>query len=404
MRTQDRLGFALLATMGAAGLGGLWWMLPPESTTATGALTVLLFAVAAGIAELRPMRHRRGEPVPAAVAVIGAAATLGMSPVAVASIAGLSWVTARLIDRDLRQPLGLPSRILAGWALSGISALGAAVMPGRFVGHVSNGLLAAELSLGSAALVAFSIIVAIPAVGAIADLEGRWRYAGRRMREAIAATWLISLAVASTAILGALVHPVLRHWTLPTMLIPLLAARIGLDRYAVASRAYDQTIRAMSRLPEQLDSVDRDHGVRVAQLAHDVGLELGLDAGTLADLEHAAHLHELGRVAIERDDTPVDGRRDLARAGASVIAEATSSLDRVARIVAAHGEPAQPHDDDVRVPARIVAACCEVDRYAPNPAQAGQRDELLVRLVREIGDLEVVAALARALDGRRVPS
>jgi len=403
MRAQDRLAFGALAVTGAVGVATAWWLLPPDSAPVTGPLAIVLFSAATAIAELQPMQHRHGEPLPAALAVVGAAAILGMSPVAVAAIAGLGWLTARLFDRDLRHPVALLARVLGGAALSGLAAMGSTVVPATFVGQVTAGSVPAELPIGAAVMVAFAIIVGIPSAWAVAHLQGRWRFAGLRIREAVHETWMISLAVTSTAVLGALVHPVLRHWTLPTMLIPLLAARIGLDRYAVASRAYDQTIRAMSRLPEQLGSVDADHGVRVARLAHDVGLELGLDARTLADLEHAAHLHELGRVAIERDDTPVDGRSGLARAGASIIAEATSSLDRVSRIVSAHGEPALRHADDVRVPARIVAACCEIDRYAPNPSRAGQRDELLVRLVREIGDLEVVAALARVLNNRHVP-
>ncbi|MFA9445088.1 hypothetical protein [Egicoccus sp. AB-alg6-2] len=401
MRVHDHRPVWALGLLFALAIGGLWWLLPGGIQRVTPALAVLLFASAAAITELLPIRHRRGDPIPAAVAVIGAAAIIGMSPVAVALIAGLGWSVARLFDRDLREPHGLLLRLVSGWTLSGIAAIGAWASSARFVGAVSDGFRAAELALGPTVAVSAAITLGIPAVWAVGRLGGRWRFVGRRVREAIATTWLISLAITSTAVLGALVHPVLGHWTLPTMLLPLLAARIGLDRYAIASRAYDQTIRAMSRLPEHLGTIERGHGVRVANLAHDVGLELGLDAGTLADLEHAAHLHELGRVAVERDESRGGGgRRVLATAGASVIAEATSSLDRVARIVAAHGEPSLAHPTDVRVAARIVAACCEVDQYAPDLRRSGQRDELVVRLVRDIGDLDVVSAVARIMDRR----
>lgn len=400
MSGRDQRALVTLAVVAALASGALWWLLPGTVQRSTTAMAVLLFAGAAAIAELQPIRHRRGDPIPAAVAVVGAAAIIGMSPIAVALIGGLGWIVARAADRDLSEPHGLVLRLLSGWALAGVAAIGAWLLPVHFVGAVTDGLRAAELAVGPAVIVSTAIMLGTPAVWALANLRGRWRFAGRRIREAIASTWLISLAITSTAVLGALVHPVLGHWTLPTMLLPLLAARIGLDRYAVVSRAYDQTVRAMSRLPEHLGSVGADHGVRVADLAHDVGLELGLDVTTLADLEHAAHLHELGRIAVERDETPSGGRRALAAAGAVVISEATSSLDRAARIVAAHGEPALAHPTDVRVPARIVAACCELDRYAPDPRRAGQRDELVVRLVRELGDLEVVSAVARVMDRR----
>ncbi|HSK24179.1 MAG TPA: HD domain-containing protein [Egicoccus sp.] len=399
MIDRDRRALQVLAGFLTLIIGALWWVLPgPEPRTRL--LTVVLFASAAAIAELHPIRHRLGDPIPASLAVVGAAAILGMSPVAVAVIAGLGWGVARVIDRDLRQPHGVLIRAAAGWALSGLAALGAWLLQLRFTGRVAEGLPAAELQVGPALAVSMAIILGIPAVWAVGRLRGRWRFVARRVGEAIRSTWMIGLAITSTAVLGALVHPVLDHWTLPTMLLPLLAARIGLDRYAVATRAYDQTIRAMSRLPEHLGSVSADHGIRVADLAHEVALELGLDAGTLNDLEHAAHLHELGRVAIERDTGQVGGRRALATAGAEVIAEATASLDRVARIIAAHGEPTLAHPQDVRVPARIIAACCEADRYDADLRRAGQRDELVVRLVREVGDLEVVGALARVLDRR----
>jgi hypothetical protein len=65
------------------------------------------------------------------------------------------------------------------------------------------------------------------------------------------------------------------------------------------------------------------------------------------------------------------------RAGASVIHE-TASLDRVARIVAAHGDPSvgrPSRPTTCALPARIVAACCDIDRYAPSPSDeaAAQR-------------------------------
>jgi hypothetical protein len=50
--------------------------------------------------------------------------------------------------------------------------------------------------------------------------------------------------------------------------------------------------------------------------------------------------------------------------------------------------------------ARIVAACCELDRYAPDLSDAGQRKEVTVRLVRDIDDLAVVQALIDIVDRR----
>jgi hypothetical protein len=388
-----------VASLLGVAVGLFWWSLDPALRPEVGTADVLLFALAAAVMELLPMRQPGGRPVAASIAVTGAAAVLGMAPPVVALVAAAGWVLARVVDRSSASLASLVVRGVGGWALSGLAALGVYSYPSIFEGTAPAGTAVARLHLGAGLAVSIALVLGLPALEALAEAEGRWRFVLRRIPEAIVGSWMVGLALSSTAVLGALVHPVLGHWTLPTMLIPLFAARIGLDRFAVAARAYDQTIRAMSRLPEQLGTVTEGHGVRVADLAREVGLELGLDAATLTDLERAAHLHELGRIQVEREAPTT--RRELAVAGASVIHE-TSSLDRVARIVAAHGDltSAAASLPDVRLPARIVAACCDIDRYAPDLGDGGQRDEVLVRLVRDVGDLEVVAALGRVVRGR----
>jgi hypothetical protein len=392
----------VVASLLGLGIGLLWWLTDPSLRPEIAVSDVLLFALAAAVMELLPMRQPGGRPVAASVAVTGAAAVLGMAPPIVALVAAVGWTMARFVDRSSASIPALLFRGIGGWALSGLASAGTLLLPVVFEGAAPAGATAAHLHLGAAVAVTISVVLGRPALEELAEADGPWRFILRRIPEAIVGSWLVGLALASTAVLGALVHPVLGHWTLPTMLIPLFAARIGLDRFAVAARAYDQTIRAMSRLPEQLGTVTEGHGIRVAKLARAVGLELGLDAATLTDLERAAHLHELGRIQVERDAPTT--RRELAIAGASVIHE-TSSLDRVARIVAAHGDLASATAGlpDVQRPARIVAACCDIDRYAPDLDVIGQRDEVLVRLVRDVGDLEVVAALGRVL-ARRDPS
>jgi hypothetical protein len=202
--------------------------------------------------------------------------------------------------------------------------------------------------------------------------------------------------------MGALVHRPLGVWTLPSMLVPLLAARIGLERFAGVTTAYDQTIRAMSRLPEQTGTVEVDHGIRVGQLARAVAVELGADASSALEVEQAAYLHELGHIQIEPEDRPT--RAELARAGAKVIATA-GDLDRVAAIVEAHGdrEAMRTAAPDLARAARIVAACCELDRYQADLTVTGQRQEVTVRLVREVDDLGVVQALLDVLEGELRP-
>ena len=378
----------------AVGLGALWWVLAPTAAVELNLLHYSLFVLAAVATELLPMQQPGGRPVATSLAILATLGLLGASPVALAAVAALGWLVARLIERKGLRLSVLGMRVLGAWSLAGVVALGATVGL-DWVGSTSHRGEVASLDLDAAAAVVLAIVVGSPLLQAIVDGAERPGFLPRRLTEAVVGSWMVGAAISSTALLGGLVYDILGAWTLPTMLIPLLAARMGMDRFAVAATAYDQTIRAMSRLPEQLGAVDDGHGVRVGRLAHRVGLELGLDADTLVGLEHAAHLHELGRIRHddpEADLTPVQ----LATAGASIIRE-TGSLDRVARIVEAHGEPHRAVGDTA-TPARIVAACCAVDRYGPAPGDAGQQQEMLVRLVRDVGDLEVVAALSRVLE------
>jgi hypothetical protein len=394
-RPAERGTTALVALLGAV-LGALWWALPSDilSATSFGVVEVSLFVVAAAVMELLPIRLADGRAVPTSLAVIGAAALLGASPPAVGAIAVAGYLGAVAVRREgLTIDLVL-QRAAGGWVLAGIAVVGAVVGPPTWTGVDIEGT-AATLNVGAAIAVGLAILVGVPAVEALAGSATRWRHAHRRVIEEIHRNRLIGASVAATATLGALVHPVLGAWMLPTMLLPLLAARTGLDRLALGLRAYEETIRAMSRLPEQLGSVEAGHGVRVAELARSVALELGLDGASVADTVRAAHLHELGRIRLEREE-PADAR-DLATAGAEVLRE-VGGLDRVAAIVAAQADVLAHPRDDIGLPARIVVACCDLDSYAPDPRDPAQRHEVTVRLVRDVGDLEVIAALRRVAD------
>ena len=384
---------APVAMVGLA-LGSLWWLLDAAPGAELVLLHYALFVLATVVTELLPMQQPGGRPVPTSLAIVATLALLGASPLAVAAVGGLGWLVARIIERQ-GIPLGaLVFRVAGAWGLAGLVAVGA-TLDLVWSGTTSHAGGVASLDIGAAVAVVLAVVVGSPLAQVLVRGQGRLAFLPRRLMEAISRSWLVGAAISSTALLGGLVYDVLGAWTLPTMLIPLLAARMGMDRFAVASRAYDQTIRAMSRLPEQLGAVGAEHGVRVGRLAQQVGLDLGLDADTLSVLEHAAHLHELGRIRHDDPEAHLTAP-ELARAGASIIRE-TDSLSRVADIVEAHGEP-HLASGDVAVPARIVAACCAVDRYGPVPGDEGQRQEVLVRLVRDVGDLEVVAALSRVLD------
>jgi hypothetical protein len=384
----------LLPGLVAIVVGSLAWVAGRGTEVAVPMLQLVLLVPAITVTELLPIRTPRGRNVPTSPAVVAMGALIGVAAPILALLAAAGWVFARALDRRTGQVAELVLAIATAWVIGGLAAFGRTAGP-PWQGAPGSGI---ELHVVSAGMLAVVLVAVLPTLQVLVLGEVS-RFPLRRVSDEIRATWSADLAIASTAVMGALVHQPLGPWTLPSMLLPLFAARIGLARFAGVTAAYDQTIRAMSRLPEQLGTVSPDHGIRVGQLAREVALHLGADAGAALEVEQAAYLHELGHIRLEPEDRPT--RAELAQAGARVIASA-GDLDRVAAIVAAHGDPLSLREqpEDVARGARIVAACCELDRYAPDLSDAGQRKEVTVRLVRDIDDLAVVQALIDIVDRR----
>ena len=88
--------------------------------------------------------------------------------------------------------------------------------------------------------------------------------------------------------------------------IPLLAAWYSFERLASIRRTYEQTIGALSVVPELAGLVRRGHAQRVADLSVSLGRELHLSSADLEYLRAAALLHHLGHLCL--DDPGVRGR------------------------------------------------------------------------------------------------
>ena len=88
--------------------------------------------------------------------------------------------------------------------------------------------------------------------------------------------------------------------------IPLLAAWYSFERLDSIRRTYEQTIGALSVVPELAGLVREGHAERVADLSVRLGAELGLSSHDLEYLRAAALLHHLGHLCL--DDPEVRGR------------------------------------------------------------------------------------------------
>jgi HD-GYP domain-containing protein (c-di-GMP phosphodiesterase class II) len=62
----------------------------------------------------------------------------------------------------------------------------------------------------------------------------------------------------------------------------------------------DETIAALVTLVAQKDHTAEGHSARVSEYAMAIGRRLGLSAGALRTLRHAAALHDIGKVAVSR--------------------------------------------------------------------------------------------------------
>lgn len=195
-----------------------------------------------------------------------------------------------------------------------------------------------------------------------------------------------------------------RAWLLLGSGLAILAAADSLYLYQVATNSYvggtfiDATWPAAMVLLANAALYEREpellgHTRGVAALAVDVGRKLGLEGGKLEELERAAQLHDIGKIAVPDQILRKPGAltedewvfiRQHTLVGQRILA-ASPALRRIGDIVrATHerwdgaGYPDGLPGTDIPLPARIIAVCDAYDamtmtrpyRPALSPAEA----------------------------------
>jgi hypothetical protein len=166
-------------------------------------------------------------------------------------------------------------------------------------------------------------------------------------------------------------HQSVGLWGVLLFSVPLLAAWFSYERLAVISRTSEQTILALSAVPEMAGLARGGHAARVADLAVAVGAELDMKPSALDDLRAASLLHHLGHLCLDAPevrDAPVEPhevadkgaeilrRTDLAAAGDLLATDHVSLGGQILRVCSAY--------DDLR------AGCTgeeAIDRLAEGP-------------------------------------
>src|SRR4051794_21209458 len=183
-------------------------------------------------------------------------------------------------------------------------------------------------------------------------------------------------------------------------------------------RAYRGTVMLLVDVVEHDDDYTAEHSRSVVELARGVAQELGMDKYGLQELEFAALLHDVGKIAIPKDilhkpakltDSEFEVMKTHTIEGQFMLDRIGGLLGRVGEIVRScherwdgKGYPDGLRGEDIPLAARVVFVC---DAYnamtTTRPYRAAlPHDHAMAELVENAGtqfDPEVVAAMVRVI-------
>ena len=206
-----------------------------------------------------------------------------------------------------------------------------------------------------------------------------------------------------------------------------LQAALALDGQRIASEletSFLATIDALVRALEAQDMYTSGHALSIADLARRVGRVLGLDAGALRDVEHAAVLHDIGKIGIPsellRKRGPLDpGEREHMRAHPEIGARILEPVERLRQLAPlvrfshecwdGSGYPDGLAGEEIPLGARIISVCDAFDAMVSDRPYRGGRSsaDALEELRAHAGtqfDPVVVEAFEQAVRDHRTPT
>lgn len=370
-----------------AGVG--WWPGP-----------VFLAVVAAYVAaSFVPMPTPSGLAISMAPALAGAVAlgshgsavlVLGAGAVALP----VSRLLVRLRHRRMVDNVRLPSEP-AGIAVFGACFAGAVLLVDAYAVDAPIVLVLYTVSAAAGYLASALVRASI-----------RDRIAPRRLQLIRAlADWPAHAILYSAAALYAVTAPEMGWWALPLAGLPYAFGHISLHRLRVTRRTYQQTMRALGRIPEAGGMKAAGHAERTADLAAAVGAQLGMGRQSLDRIEYVALLHDIGRLVLA--NPAVAGGTytpsDVTAWSAAIIGEA-AHLEPVADLVAVlhapYRRPGEERDPALSRQAHVVRVVSAYDDEVAGGASPLQAIETLHRGAAYDFDPEVVAVLRHVLERR----
>jgi hypothetical protein len=332
--------------------------------TAPGATAVSLVIIAAAVAvgELVELRPPHRDPIPLSYAyMLVAVRSFAVLPVIVAI------VVAELVAATLR-PVGAVRRRVETAVVHTLAGLAGLI--------VFSAMGSWQLMNPTAWLLT---VLAVSAIAMLVVHEGAVYLRTRHLPPvggadlALIASGML-MAIGFRGVGG---HESLGLWAVALFSVPLLAAWYSFERLAVISRTSEQTIAALSVVPELAGLASPGHAARVASLSVRVGGEVGLRRGELDDLRQAALLHHLGHLCLDAPevrDHPVEPHEiadksaeilrqtDLAAAGDMLATDEVSVGSQILRLVSAYDDLRDREDPSASLEALAVGPGFLYDR------------------------------------------
>uniref|UniRef100_UPI001C701C87 HD-GYP domain-containing protein n=1 Tax=Raoultella terrigena TaxID=577 RepID=UPI001C701C87 len=274
----------------------------------------------------------------------------------------------------------------------------------RFLGMALTAVLARDVSIGDPTVVEWAFadgtrrslavfaLLAVAAVGGVFEsvLEKAilWLDEGGTLlgmvTDEIRPLAGVAAATASAGPLIAVAHPVLDWVAIPLLLLPVLMMYLAVQWVQDSRCDLEESIAAMSRLPEVNGFSRTGHGRRVADIALRIANVMDLDTETCQRIERTALLHDVGHLGLPE---PLPGGRTLNASARTQeqIAETTVRIVGSAPMF----EELLPLLDQVRTPFR-------------QSREFGERIPLESRIVRVANAWDDVTEGARSPRARQV--
>lgn len=189
----------------------------------------------------------------------------------------------------------------------------------RFLGMAMTAFLARDVRIHDTSLVEWAFLestspavagfalLAVAAVGSLLErlLEGviLWLDEDRSIAGIVSEDMRpltgIAGATASTGPLIAVAYPVLDWLAIPLLTLPVLMTYLAVQLVQDSRRDLEESVVALSRLPEITGISRAGHSRRVADLAVRIADEMGADPEVRGRVERTALLHDIGQLGLE---------------------------------------------------------------------------------------------------------